>query len=204
MTVIQTYSGKRIDILNVDPAKIDILDVAWSLSMQPRFTGHAHKEYKVAQHCLLCASMAPDEVKLEALLHDASEAIIGDMSSPLKRAIDVMAPGVVKKIENKIHRAMAMRFGLVFPFPKIIKEIDLRMLATERRDLMVSSPDINIVEWWGEGGDIPAPYDFGINVLSRADCVEQFLSVFSYLYDKRLLATHQEKKNAAQFSAVPH
>lgn len=204
MTVIQTYTGKRIDILSVDPSKIDPVDIAWSLSGIPRFNRHLRKDYYVAQHCLLCASIAPESVKLEALLHDASEYIIGDLSSPLKRAIDSMAPGVVKKIEGGVHSAIALRFGLVYPYPAPVKDIDIRMLATERRDLMTSSPDINIAEWWGEGGEIHEPYPFGINVLTKEECFERFLSVFSYLYDQRMLAARREKKNAHQSGAVFH
>jgi len=62
-------------------------DIVHSLSLMNRFNGAALFPYSVAQHSLHVASLLPAELRLEGLLHDAAEAYIGDMVSPLKQVM---------------------------------------------------------------------------------------------------------------------
>lgn len=93
--IIKTYLGKEFCFSDVDHEAIDIRDIAHSLSHLCRFTGHTNLFYSVAQHCLLVAEKIPGgpEEKLAALLHDAAEAYVGDLSSPLKKWLCVMGGG---------------------------------------------------------------------------------------------------------------
>jgi hypothetical protein len=88
-------SGKYVDIGNLQPDDVSIEDVETSLNHIYRFTGH-HKDEKpltVAQHSLLCLRLAeiiePDDYKLHlaVLIHDFAECIIGDVATPVKRAM---------------------------------------------------------------------------------------------------------------------
>jgi hypothetical protein len=86
---IATYTGS---FCFADPNKEDIrpLDIAHALAQIPRFGGHAPKFYSVAQHTINVARLLktrelPREVQLRGLLHDAGEAYVGDMVSPLKK-----------------------------------------------------------------------------------------------------------------------
>ncbi len=86
-TCITTYTGGTFDYSKFGPDDIDIRDIAHALSHLCRFTGHTNIFYSVAQHCLLVSEKIPGgpEVKLAALLHDAAEAYVNDLSSPLKK-----------------------------------------------------------------------------------------------------------------------
>jgi hypothetical protein len=137
---IQTATGIRFYLLDPKPEEISIEDIALSISKLCRYTGHTRRFYSVAQHCLQVSTLVPGELALEGLLHDATEAYIGDISKPLKDALELVAPGAIRGIEDRIHVAVAQRFGVDFPMDPRIKEADLISLATEKRDLMPFDP----------------------------------------------------------------
>lgn len=123
----QTFSGKKIDFLNPDPEQIVIEDIAHALSLQNRFNGHTKAPYSVAQHSLMVMRHCPEGSELEGLMHDASEAYMSDLVSPLK----ALCPDY-RVIEGRLAKVINDKFSLT----SNVKSIDLRALATERRDLM--------------------------------------------------------------------
>jgi 5'-deoxynucleotidase YfbR-like HD superfamily hydrolase len=127
-TIIRTNSGLFIDILNPDPAMICIEDIAHSLSHQCRFNGHTDQFYSVAQHCVVMAVLyhTPESLRLTALLHDAAEAYLGDVVSPIKHLLhDYHA------LEDHMNYIIAEAFGLQYPFDPIIDQLDQFMLEEE-------------------------------------------------------------------------
>jgi len=134
---IQTYTGKTYVFENPDPGMICIEDIAHALARINRFTGHTRQAYSVAQHCVLCADEAPLEAKFWALMHDAAEAYVGDCTAPLKRLL----PGF-GELEGWASHAIcsAFDFDPTDEVRKIVNEIDLRMLMTEKRDLLGEAP----------------------------------------------------------------
>lgn len=84
MTWILTYTGRAFDLAAPRADLISTVDIAHSLSMICRFGGHPRRHYSVAQHSLLVAGIVPPEHQLIALLHDATEAYVGDMVRPIK------------------------------------------------------------------------------------------------------------------------
>ena len=110
-------SGRRLDLIDPSPLDIEIEDIAHGLSRVARWNGQtkgAHS-FSVAQHCVLveaifthCNKGASKHAKLAALLHDASEYVIGDMISPFKAALGVD----YKEFENRLLKAIYVRFGL--------------------------------------------------------------------------------------------
>lgn len=142
---IHTFTG-RFFPLDPHESEIDIETIAHALSNLCRFGGHVNRFYSVAQHSVLCSRMAPDEYKLEALLHDASEAYLVDMPSPIK----AMLPDY-KAMEHNIEKVIAAKFNLPSPLSPIVKIIDRRMLITEAAELL---NDINGT-WWTDGRAVP-------------------------------------------------
>lgn len=133
---IVTHSGKQFDFHNPTPDMVCIEDIAHALSMSCRFGGHTQWHYSVAQHSVNVARLVPDEHKLVALLHDATEAYIGDMVSPLK----VLMPEFKKK-EEQIWEVIAEKFGVPVKMDPIIKWADLQMLRVEREFLIPNSEE---------------------------------------------------------------
>ncbi len=134
---ILTASGLPFPLTYPSSRLIDDDDIAQALSRICRFGGHTRKFYSVAQHCVLASELVPPEDALAALLHDAPEAYIGDMVSPLK----AMLPAF-QHIEERIWLAIAERFGIDPVMPASVKTVDLQLLATERRDLLPASPQV--------------------------------------------------------------
>lgn len=132
---IQTSDGHYFNLLEPCPTTISIKGIAHALSNLCRFTGHPSEFYSVAQHSVMVSLVVPPEVAREALLHDAAEAYIGDVSTPLKMLLPEY-----KAIERNIEQVIAERFKLNWaPMTQtLVKKADLILLATEKRDLFVS------------------------------------------------------------------
>ncbi len=168
-TGIQTYSGAMFDFLDPDPDTILIEDIAHSLSLTNRFGGHTAKAYSVAQHCVLCAQMAPVGLRFQALMHDAQEAYVGDVATPLKQLLpDYQA------LEARVEGVIRDKFGLPREFDPRVKEIDVRMLATEAKHLGF--------HWWDSLPAAPYSSDqLTFEVWEPEDSYGRFMGVFNVL-----------------------
>jgi uncharacterized protein len=135
--MIHTYSTGDIDVFNLRVDDIRIIDIVFGLSNIPRFAGQV-EFYSVARHSIEVCEMLPDEHKLAGLLHDASEAYIGDMPSPIKCKLpDYLA------LEKRIMDVVEEKWGIdchseqVKKADKFALEREMKMLFTggvERED----------------------------------------------------------------------
>lgn len=124
---IRTFTGKCFDIKILDPDSICIEDIAHALTYTPRFGGHLEGFYSVAQHSFYvsdCLAGTSDE--LAGLLHDASEAYLGDMPSPFKK----LMPSY-KELEHNLSVVIAEKFGIQYPYSRYIKDADKLLLSSE-------------------------------------------------------------------------
>ena len=134
---LQTHSG--IKFYPFDPAEedISILDIAHALANICRFTGHTKHFYSVAQHSVLCSEYVEPELALHALLHDATEAYLGDVARPIKIMSEM---DFYRKAEDRLDEMIRKVFGLDPDHSQYIhhkiKEVDNRVLYTEKRDVL--------------------------------------------------------------------
>ena len=126
-----TYSGKRFHPFDPRPDEICLVDIAHHLSLTCRFNGACRDFYSVAQHSVMVSSLCEPQNALWGLLHDATEAYIGDMVRPLKMGIEQY-----RDIEALLESVIAEKCGLPMPMPGDVKRADEIALYVERRDLM--------------------------------------------------------------------
>lgn len=136
-----TASGHQVRINRPRPEQIVIADIAHHLSQINRFNGAACRPYSVAEHSLLVAEIVEREFglgvhgQLAALMQDAHEAWVGDVSSPVKEAIGPAWSEVEGVFEHTVRACFALTTAFVV-WRHEIKLADLMALATERRDLL--------------------------------------------------------------------
>lgn len=131
---IQLYSGGIIHLLKPQPEEIHIVDIAHALSQMCRFTGHTRTFYSVAEHLYFASFLAEPQDALWGLMHDASESYCADLNRPLKH-YTAIGP-VYREVEERIQNAICDRYGLPREMPKSVHEADIRMLYTEKEQLL--------------------------------------------------------------------
>lgn len=180
-TRIQLHSGVVFDPLHPDFRLINIEDIAHALSNQCRFSGHVTEFYSVAQHSLHVSEAVEAAVPgqqlpaLWGLLHDATEAYLQDVPSPLKHAL---FGDKYRHAEGRLMKAIASRFELG-PEPDVVRRADLHMLVTEVRDLMPHAKKTR------EGRELWAQWLTGVRPFSWKIvplCPEDAADLFMYRY----------------------
>ena len=132
---LQTVSGKWVNPLDPDPEQFDIEDIARALGNLCRFGGHCRTFYSVAQHSVIVSELVEQrggdvEDAFAALMHDATEAYLGDMPHPIKHRSELGA--AFKEAEDRLEQVIRERFAIKADVPEI-KRVDRALLATERR-----------------------------------------------------------------------
>lgn len=144
MATLETVSGRKIKVTEPDPKDIEITDIAWALSRMPRFSGHSipYIPYSVAQHCIqVSKELAPYgvEMQMHGLLHDAAEAYINDLPSPVKHIPEIHA--VIKQLEDRLMTAIYESLEINPPNEeeqRIVKIADKNQQAVEAYNFMYS------------------------------------------------------------------
>lgn len=142
---MQMHSGKAWDILNPSRSVVDWWDIAHHLAGICRFNGACEPWYSVAEHCCHVHDILPPECRLAGLVHDAHEAITGDITAPMCAALHRLAAlDAVEMIQAEQDKVIYAAAGLRYPLPPrvadAVKHADAVLLATERRDLMAEPP----------------------------------------------------------------
>jgi 5'-deoxynucleotidase YfbR-like HD superfamily hydrolase len=163
-----TFTGRRFWPLSPRIEDLDIDDIAHALSNICRFGGHCREFYSVAQHSVLVSRLVPEHLAFTGLMHDATEAYLGDMVRPLKYSLPQFL-----EIEDALWRVIARRFELPLRLPAEVKEADEIALMTERRDLIVRTP-----EGWGVQAE---PAKETIVPLAPAEAREEFIQRYRNL-----------------------
>lgn len=138
MTYILTNSGRRVGLEEGTPS---IEDIALGLSRQPRFGGQTRRTWTVAHHSLFVADLAfelPSKyhwqsapLELYALLHDAHEAVTGDVPTPFKGD---HLKGLQQSLDARIFREHAPELLVdpaMFIKREVVKNLDNGALLVE-------------------------------------------------------------------------
>lgn len=136
---LKTKTGLLLDYMNIAKNSISIYDIAHSLSLICRFNGHCKYFFSVAQHCLFTSWYANKlgydyRIQMCALLHDAQEAYVCDLPTPLKKLLPEYA-----KIERRVQSAITECFDVSEVYKgshKLIKSIDVEVGNIERKYLL--------------------------------------------------------------------
>lgn len=132
---MQTFTGVQFWPLDPRPEDVNIFDIAHALSNICRFGGHSSCFYSVAEHSVIVSEHVTPQNKMAALLHDATEAYLGDMIRPLKRCMSEY-----RAAEDRLHAVIFERFGLPSVLAAEIKMADNRLLLNEKAILTGPEP----------------------------------------------------------------
>jgi hypothetical protein len=190
---LQTFTGKLVDVLNPTPEMVDVQDIAHALSMTCRYGGHCRDFFSVAEHSLLVEELGMNgvttQLKLGLLLHDAAEAYIGDIVTPVKKAIDPGDPRPggfgemsLERLEKRWLLAIGEAFGLgsLLAEPSdLVKHADSRALAIE----VVALFHPVLPHWWENRERPHYFYESPIHCWSPAEARRKFLDRFWVLYE---------------------
>jgi 5'-deoxynucleotidase YfbR-like HD superfamily hydrolase len=176
---IITYTGKKFYHLNPQPEMVCEEDIAHSLSQLCRWTGHTRFHYSVAQHSVYASIICPQEIAFECLMHDASEAYLGDMNRPLKH-FTAAGPAYLQ-IEEKVEQAIFKKFGLPYPMSEEVKKYDVQMLYAEKAQLMnvTEATQYESKKW----GTDETEADITIHEWAPGYAKQAFLTRFRQLYN---------------------
>jgi hypothetical protein len=186
-----TSSGRYFDYLHPETFNWwQIDDIAQALAFQNRFGGHTRRPYSIAQHLVIASHNVEPEFAFEALTHDAHEFACLDVMTPLK----ILMPQY-RDIEDRAEAAKNRAYGLPLKMSPQVKAIDLRMLATEKRDLMHSEegnwgilegveplPEtIPLIDAWGaKQAYIDRFWELAPSGKTKADCKDRFDNIINF------------------------
>jgi hypothetical protein len=135
--VKHTYSGIVVDLANPTVDMIDLLDITTAIAQVNRWAGQTTFPISIAAHSVMLfeecyRNISQDAKDLAAcLLHDGDETITGDYVGPAKALVKGS-----KELSDRLNRTIFERFGLPWPMPSWLKEIDQRVRIDERGQAM--------------------------------------------------------------------
>lgn len=124
---VHFFSGNTISLLG-GKIKHKIEDIAWSLANTNRFNGQ-FGPFSVGQHSCNVSDMCKGSYN--ALHHDGHEAIIGDVVTSVKNALNILGNNVWRNFEYEIAKRYRSHWGVAHPMPVAAKKADELALRLE-------------------------------------------------------------------------
>ena len=127
--MITTVNGKNIDPFMFKAGDMTLSEVAHSLACQNRFFGHAAWPISIAVHAvnvsLLCEGTG---FEMQALHHDDSEAVLGDINKWLKESTAFES---YRDLESQIQFQFYKHFKCPVEMADCVKDADRLMVRAE-------------------------------------------------------------------------
>jgi uncharacterized protein len=181
---IDLISGSRVSLVAPHGPVPSIEVIARALSQINRFAGNTSVFYSVADHCLNVAEWAPQRYKLEALMHDAHEAIIGDIPTPVKQYVLSLGGGAALfSLERSLQGWIAdhYRFNFESEIAEHVEFGDRVLLHTEMLQFRgFIPPECDVVKY--------PPLVRRINPRTPDEAYRDFMAEFARLYSLRIIA----------------
>lgn len=164
------------------PGELTIEAIARGLSTQIRYKGQTRRPYTVAEHSVIVSLLVEPAHAREALLHDASEAFLCDMASPVKRTPSMAA---YRRIEDTLQQAVYAAFNVVptEASAAAVYAVDQRLCSDEMPQLLIDpGPELtaSVIERCGQ------PFGLHIAALPIAPAETLFLARYKTLFPERL------------------
>lgn len=131
-SMMLTFTGHSVDLLNFKPEDVNISDVAHHLALTNRFRGATQIPIPVAQHVVWVSKLVPVPYQRIALHHDDHEAYTGDTVAGLKKSV-LYQP--LQTLEQFIQSQCCKHFGLEATVPETVHQADLLVRRYEARYL---------------------------------------------------------------------
>jgi hypothetical protein len=126
---ITTYTGRKVNPLNLQVSDVCLADVAHHLALLNRFVGALRFPVSIAQHSVYVSRLLDGTGhELLGLLHDGSEAYLGDVSKWVKQHA---AMDHYREAEHRAEIAVYAAFGLAHDEPLALREADDLMVRFE-------------------------------------------------------------------------
>jgi 5'-deoxynucleotidase YfbR-like HD superfamily hydrolase len=138
---IWLYTGKFVDVLDIESTHFDIHDFAHALSQLNRYTGNTLFPYSVGEHSVKGSKLTPVKARglsRAFLIHDCSEVICNDLPNPVKRQLPEY-----EKMEERIQRHIFDCFGEPWENMEALHEYDRRMCRDEMEQIF---PEPRIID----------------------------------------------------------
>jgi hypothetical protein len=155
-----TVTHRKVWLDNPTPEDIEIEHIAAALSGINRFTGLGFSD---AQHCVMVSRMVPEALAQWGLLHDASEAYLGDVSGPLKSLIGMPYIGRQQAWDECVARRFNVPLVDVKPWDELAALIEARDSGQLNPHL---SGAYQLVDWF----EMPAQSYLCQNMAKRLAC----------------------------------
>jgi len=159
-----TFTGKAVNPVAPTVDMICLEDIATALSNNCRWGGHTEVPYSIAQHSVMVMAAleiflgkdCTDEMRRQALIHDASEAYMCDIPAPLKQQMPEY-----EQIEEGLQKVIAERFGLLYPWHQYVHAADKASMVVLEAPICGKERD------WFSYYDETEPYKSWIKALEQ-------------------------------------
>lgn len=140
----QSYSNRKIVLVEPDPREIRLDDIAQGLGSRARYAGQTRRFYSVAEHCVLGAALLPPTYRLPFLLHDVGEAYLPDIHGWLKPHVRIGEESW-ETVENRHAARILLALGEADLTPLLksqpVLDMDMRMLRAEKDQGFGAAPE---------------------------------------------------------------